>query len=109
MAKKNIYKKGSVDTSFDELSNEIITGASDQAFERFWVKEPEEVEEIPVNKGSMTSHIVEIAQLYGEMSAVKAVVQINNEFGTAYTIQDIQRIWNKIDAEWKARQAEEEE
>jgi hypothetical protein len=105
--KINKYTKSSQEYTLNELVNEIVTNASDNAFERYWVEEEEEPEEVVVNKTNLTSHIIQIAELYGVKSAAKVAAQLNNQHGTGYTIQDIENIWQAIDEEWQSRQAGE--
>jgi hypothetical protein len=100
---KNKYTQNGKEKSLDELAKTIVENAKDSAFEKYWVQPQEEVVEVEVDKSEIGSHIVKIADLYGDVSAVKAVTVVNKQFNTAYTISDIRRIWSIIDAEWKAR------
>jgi hypothetical protein len=106
--KKNVYKKGSSDSSLQDLVEEIATTATDAQFEKFWVKEKEIPEEIAINKGDLGKHIKDIASLFGVKSATKACAEINDKYTTGYTIQEIEKVWSILDAEWKSRQVIEE-
>jgi hypothetical protein len=96
---KNKYTQNGKEKSLDELAKTIVENAKDSAFEKYWVQPQEEVVEVEVDKSEIGSHIVKIADLYGDVSAVKAVTVVNKQFNTAYTISDIRRIWSIIDAE----------
>jgi len=106
--KKNVYKKGTADSSLQELVSEIADAATDAQFEKFWVKEKEEVEEVAINKSALGNHIKDMASLFGTMSATKACAAINKKFGTGYRIEEIEAVWNILDAEWKSRQVIED-
>jgi hypothetical protein len=109
MANKNKYTVSGQEKSLVELVTEISSNASDTSFEKFWEDEPEEIVEIAINKTNLINHIKKIAEYHGEMSAPKACVLVNNEFSSAYTVQEIKKVWEILDAEWKKRQAEDQE
>ncbi len=95
MVKKNKYTKSGSEKELKELGKEIAKAFSktSSVFDKFKKPEPEVVEEVPITKTALGDHVERACELYGAMSATKAVTVINNEFNVAYTIPEIEEIW----------------